>query len=244
MRSSIRERSVALARLCQTDPLDAAEEQRLFLRLKVARQGTAKGTRRGRRPDANRGDCQRASRAAALRNQIALSNLRLVVSVAKRFAGPRQSIEDLVSEASLLLLRCVEKFDVGRGTRFSTYATRALAHHFGRLRRQERRQFVGPMQTGFAGEREPQPVSADPAERLIQREDLQRLGARLATLPRRERDLLAARFGLDDHGEPQTFRELAAAHGLSKEWARIATAGALEQLRAALDEDSGDGDRR
>jgi RNA polymerase primary sigma factor len=236
MRSSVRERSVALARLCQADPLEAAEEQRLFRRLKAARERAARGASRARRCVADGTERDRAAHATALRNRIALSNLRLVVSVAKRFAGPRQSVEDLVSEASLLLLRCVERFDVGRGTRFSTYATRALAHHFARLRRRERRQAVCPLCTGL-GRDVPAAGVIEPAERAIHREDLQRLDVRLATLPRRDRDLLAARFGLHDHDEPQTFRELAAAHGLSKEWARIATAGALERLRTALGDD-------
>ena len=125
MRPSVREPSVALARLCQAEPLDAAEEQQLFRRLKQARQRAAKGSRRDGRSADDRTDTDSAARATALRNRIAVSNLRLVVSVAKQFAGPRQPIEDLVSEASLLLLRCVERFDVARGTRFSTYATRA-----------------------------------------------------------------------------------------------------------------------
>jgi RNA polymerase primary sigma factor len=173
--------------------------------------------------------------ATAIRNRIALSNLRLVVSVAKRFAGPQQSLEELVSEASVLLLNCVERFDADRGTRFSTYATRALAHHFVRLRKRERRHRFRSLSATYLDRAPPASVRAEAVERLIQQEDLKRLNDNLGVIPKRERTLLESRFGLDQSTRPQTFGELAAAHGRSKEWARVTTARALERLRESLD---------
>lgn len=51
------------------------------------------------------------------------SNLKLVVSIAKRYKGYGLSILDLIQEGSLGLMTAVEKYDVNRGLKFSTYAT-------------------------------------------------------------------------------------------------------------------------
>jgi len=57
------------------------------------------------------------------RKRLIEKNLRLVVSVAKRYRGYGLPFEDLIQEGNIDLMRAVEKFDPERGFRFSTYAT-------------------------------------------------------------------------------------------------------------------------
>jgi RNA polymerase primary sigma factor len=65
----------------------------------------------------------KVQRGELARRHMAEANLRLVVSVAKRFSGRSMSFLDLIQEGNLGLLRAVEKFDHERGFKFSTYAT-------------------------------------------------------------------------------------------------------------------------
>jgi len=65
-------------------------------------------------------------------NRLIESNLRLVISVARRYVRPGLPLEDLVQEGAIGLIKAIRNFDLNRGLRFSTYAVHWIRQSVGR----------------------------------------------------------------------------------------------------------------
>ena len=72
------------------------------------------------------------TRAQRARNEFVKANLRLVVSIARRFNHGRMPLNDLIQEGNIGLIKAVERYDYHRGYRFSTYASWWIRHAISR----------------------------------------------------------------------------------------------------------------
>ena len=82
------------------------------------------------------------------RKEFTDKNLRLVVSVAKRYRGMGLPFEDLIQEGNVGLIKAVDRFDPDKGHRFSTYATWWIRQSVGRALSDKGRQIRLPVQQG------------------------------------------------------------------------------------------------
>jgi len=176
--------------------------------------------------------------AVEVKNLLIRSNLRLVVSIAKKHVKPTGNFFEMVSDGNISLIRAIEKFDFSRGFKFSTYSTWAIMKNYARSIPAEHTQ-LDRYRTGSD-----ELFMASPDQRSDQFEQ-ERVNHRqhealvriLNRLDERERNIIMFRFGLNQDTEPQTLEQLGGRFGVTKERIRQLESRALNKLRKiALDE--------
>ncbi len=178
-------------------------------------------------------------RADVIREQIAETNLALVLAMAKRTRMSEVDFADLVSEGNMALLRAVDKFDAGRGYKFSTYACRAILKAFSRqgMKLSKYRQrfptdFDPKLERSNYLETKRATFEKDAAEEvkrivLDNRADLTDV----------ERTVIEHRFGLElgENEKPMTLEQVGQIIGVTKERVRQIQNKAMEKIRKELE---------
>ncbi|HET6423716.1 MAG TPA: sigma-70 family RNA polymerase sigma factor [Planctomycetaceae bacterium] len=173
------------------------------------------------------------SEANRVRNLIVQANLRLVVSIAKTMVDAGSSLDELISEGNVPLLRAVEIFDYTRGLRFSTYATWAIRHSLYRLtprNRLRRKRFVTGLESADFQPAAPMPETVDDSHSTRRS-----IATLLTRLDERERVIVERRFGLGKSPRSFKFREIAGELHISTERVRQLLNRALDRLRAGAE---------
>jgi RNA polymerase sigma factor (sigma-70 family) len=174
-----------------------------------------------------------------IREQIAETNLALVLAMAKRTRMSEVDFADLVSEGNMALLRAVDKFDAGRGYKFSTYACRAILKAFSRqgMKLSKYRQrfptdFDPKLERSNYLETKRADFEKDAAEE-VKRIVLENR----ADLTDVERTVIEHRFGLEtaDGEKPMTLEQVGQIIGVTKERVRQIQNKAMEKIRLELE---------
>lgn len=177
--------------------------------------------------------------ADSVRNHIAECNLRLVISISRKFSASSCDFDELMSEGNEILLKAISKFDFSRGFRFSTYATHSVQRHFYRYtqRRQKRNHLEFKSSVELLNEIPNTETDEVIAQWVQEEQRMTSLISQMADrLDEREQRIVIARFGLSGDGVAKTLRELSSEMGLSKERIRQLQIIAIEKLRDLFDE--------
>jgi RNA polymerase primary sigma factor len=219
--------------------LSGKDEVALFLRYNYARLRLMKALRMlGRHGTASKEFQLWHRRMMDCKELIARANMALVIAMAKRTRIPNVEFSELISEGNMALLRSIEKFDVSRGFKFSTYACRSILKSFNRLATK-----TGRYRRLFPTEFDPELERSDQEARRgeIERQDsLDELrdvmSNNRAGLTALERRVLTERYAIGRKGDDRvrTLTEVGQIVGLTNERVRQIQNAALAKLRATM----------
>jgi RNA polymerase sigma factor (sigma-70 family) len=167
----------------------------------------------------------------ACRDRLINCNQRLVYAQAKQKLALGENIDDLVSDGNLSLMRAVEKFDYGRGNKFSTYATWAIMKNFARSipdAKTHKQRYMTGHDDLFEAKAD---VRTDEQEVLAQADAARaRVNRLLDHLDARTREVIRMRTGLDG-SEEMTLEQIGQHFGITKERVRQINVRGMKMLR-------------
>jgi RNA polymerase primary sigma factor len=230
-----------LASLYETPLLNREQEAHLFRKMNYLKHKARKlrdqlEPTRARTEDLNAvEDLQH--QAQHIKDLLVNCNMRLVVSIAKRHSAQTDNFFELLSDGNVSLLRAVEKFDFGRGNKFSTYASWAIMKNFARSIPEEkhrRERYV----TGHDELFEAAPDNRSDEHEIVASAEqaTHKVNRLLEYLDPRERQIIRLRAGLDSGAEGMTLEKIGEQLGITKERVRQLNVRAMKKLRSLAEE--------
>jgi RNA polymerase primary sigma factor len=222
-----------MAPYCAVPPLSPDQEAHLFRKMNYLKCCAVAIRRRinpARARTTTLDELERLQEEAMrIKDQIVRSNLRLVVSIARRFAAPSQELSEAVSDGVVALLRAVDRFDFARGYKFSTFATCVVRNEFVRAARYSRRHDRFVAGSDLLADTADTRCDEGEEERAMQ-DRHQAVAVMLGQLNDRERRIVIGRYGLGGAGK-QTLVQLGKELGITKERVRQIELRATTKLR-------------
>ena len=171
-------------------------------------------------------------------------NLRLVAHIVKKYQIPNKDIDELISIGTVGLIKAIDSFDVTKGTRLATYASRCIENEILMLFRNNKKQKSETfLQDPIGVDKEGNEISLidvlssekdsviDKVEMKLQIKAL--YNKMNSALTEREEEILKMRYGLKD-GKCKTQREIAGMLGISRSYVSRIEKKALKKLKKEL----------
>ncbi|WP_051189036.1 RNA polymerase sporulation sigma factor SigK [Halalkalibacillus halophilus] len=176
------------------------------------------------------------------RNKLIEHNLRLVAHIAKKYENNKEEQEDLISIGTIGLIKGVESFSVGKGTKLATYVARCIDNEILMFLRSTKKSNKDiSLQDPIGHDKEGNEISLmdvlkeeeiDLTERIQTKLEIQKAFQFIHLLDEREREVIVKRYGLGEYKE-YTQREIAKELKISRSYvSRIEKRALMKMLHA------------
>ena len=223
--------------------MKADEERLMFLRFNYSKKRLADLRKQVARDGLTRESAEAVllwhRRFEHFREYLVRTNLALVLAMAKRTRLGQVDFAEIVSEGNMALLRAVDKFNVERGFKFSTYACRAILKAFSRTAQKSSRhkmrfpvEFEPDLEKSDWSDRKRETVEAECVDELKNIVD-----RNLAELSSVEQTVIRRRFNWQEaESAPLTLEEVGKIIGVTKERVRQIQNKALAKIRQVMED--------
>ena len=171
-------------------------------------------------------------------------NLRLVAHIVKKYSYPGKDVDDLISIGTVGLIKAIDSFDIGKGTRLATYAARCIENEILMLiRNNKKTKGEVYLQDPIGIDKEGNEISLmdvlssdeDSIIEIVESKiQIKKLYSKInVALMDREKTIIQMRYGLID-GNPRTQREIALILGISRSYVSRIEKRALKKLYKEL----------